>query len=331
MKKRKRQMRQITATLLIAAMLIGCGSQEGASQEGASTVVPGKTIDSDSKWINSDIDGAIDESTEVVLTDDFHTAVNKEWILEQTVTKKDPDINVFTESESKVKEREFDILWPEEGSESAVTNNIGLDEGMLKQDEKLIHTFVGLTESWEERNQQGVEIVRPYIDAIEQIRSIEEMNAYLLNADGKRFCNVYPVEVKVQAPYIGKAVYTVNISRINDSSDWILGDPSQYKRSVNTANKDLRDAKVRYLLGRLGYSEGEINRILRYAYRFEGRMADAITPNTAATTQETYEKANNIYTMDELRNMQGNYPLTEFLECYGLGQSESYTVRIPDT
>ena len=329
MKKRKRQMWQITAVLLIAVMLAGCGGQEDDSQEGASMVVPGKTIDSDSKWINSDIDGAINESTEVVLTDDFHTAVNKEWIVEQTVTKKEPDVNSFSQNNDMVQERAFDILWPEEGGGSADTNNVGLDEEMLKQDEELIHTFVGLTENWEERDQQGVEIARPYIDAIEQIRNIEEMNAYLLNEDGQRFCNVYPVGVKVKAPYIGKAVYTVDISPISDSSDWILGDSDQYMGSVSTESKDLCDTRVHYLLGRLGYSNEEINRILRYAYRFEARMADAITPSTAATTQEAFESVNNIYTIDEIKNLQGNYPLTEFLECYGLGQSESYTVDDP--
>ena len=265
----------------------------------------------------------------MVLTDDFHTAINKEWILEQTVSKKEPVIDSFSGSEDKVKESVFGILWSEEGGESTSINNIGLDEEMLKQDEELIRTFVGLTENWEERNRLGVEIARPYINAIEQIHSIEEMNAYPFNEDGQRFCNVYPVGVKVRAPYLDKAVYTVDISRISDNSDWILGSPSQYLSSVSAANKDLCDAKVYYMLGRLGYSKGEIGRILRYAYRFEGRMADAITPNTAATTQEEYEKINNIYTMDEIRKRQGNYPLTEFLECYGLGQSESYTVEDP--
>lgn len=158
----------------------------------------------------------------------------------------------------------------------------------------MIRTFVGLTENWEERNRLGIEIARPYINAIEQIHSIEEMNAYLFNEDGQRFCNVYPVEVNVRATYLDKAVYTVDISRISDNSDWILGDPGQYLGSVSAASKDLCDARVYYLLGRLGYSKGEIGRILRYAYRFEGRMADTITPNTAATTQEEYEKINNI-------------------------------------
>lgn len=55
MRKRQKQMRQITTILLIAAMLTGCGDQADDSQEGASRVVPGKTIDSASKWINSDM------------------------------------------------------------------------------------------------------------------------------------------------------------------------------------------------------------------------------------------------------------------------------------
>lgn len=53
MRKRQKQMRQITTILLIAAMLIGCGDQADDSQEGASMVVPGKTIDSKSGMIKS--------------------------------------------------------------------------------------------------------------------------------------------------------------------------------------------------------------------------------------------------------------------------------------
>lgn len=49
MRKRQKQMRQIITILLIAAMFTGCGDQADDSQEGASMVVLGKTIDSASK------------------------------------------------------------------------------------------------------------------------------------------------------------------------------------------------------------------------------------------------------------------------------------------
>ena len=45
-------------------------------------VVKNETISSDSKWINSTIDGSIDENTPVNLKDDFYTVINKDWLLE---------------------------------------------------------------------------------------------------------------------------------------------------------------------------------------------------------------------------------------------------------
>ena len=51
---------------------------------GYSTAIePGKRL-VDSPWINSDLEGSIDENTELNLKDDFHTTVNRDWLLETT-------------------------------------------------------------------------------------------------------------------------------------------------------------------------------------------------------------------------------------------------------
>ena len=59
---------------LLIVLLMTCASAS------ATTVKAGETISSSSRWINSDIEGAVDENTSVSIKDDFHTAANLEWL-----------------------------------------------------------------------------------------------------------------------------------------------------------------------------------------------------------------------------------------------------------
>ena len=68
------QLQRVRALLMVLLMMWGSTSALAATKAG-------QTISSDSKWINSDIIGAVDENTQVSLKDDFHTAVNLEWFL----------------------------------------------------------------------------------------------------------------------------------------------------------------------------------------------------------------------------------------------------------
>ena len=49
----------------------------------STAIVPGTRLEN-SAWINSDLEGSIDENTELNLKDDFHTTVNRDWLLETT-------------------------------------------------------------------------------------------------------------------------------------------------------------------------------------------------------------------------------------------------------
>ena len=67
---RNTHLRRLIALLMV--LLMTCASASAA------TVKAGETISSTSRWINSDIEGAVDENTKVSVKDDFHTAANLE-------------------------------------------------------------------------------------------------------------------------------------------------------------------------------------------------------------------------------------------------------------
>ena len=78
----------------MAVSLAGCSKEEmmgslaGLMEKATGPIQPDKTLDG-SAWRNSDIIGAVTETTQVSLKDDFHTAVNRDWPLRQLLEEID--------------------------------------------------------------------------------------------------------------------------------------------------------------------------------------------------------------------------------------------------
>ena len=104
--KKRHFMCGLSAGLIVSLVMTGCGSMDSVLD----SVKPGETISSDSKWINSDIENSIDETTVLSEKDDFHAAVNRDWFLETEVTEDEPEISIFTTGDDILYERMESIL-----------------------------------------------------------------------------------------------------------------------------------------------------------------------------------------------------------------------------
>ena len=140
MTKKKQALRCALAGLLSAALLTGCSSD--LNEMMASMLQPvkaGQTISADSKWINSDIDGAILEDTQVELKDDFHTAVNKEWLLETTLDSKHNNITRFSLTTDVLNQRKLAMIKELQGDSQipAYETSVEIDAGLLEHDGEL--------------------------------------------------------------------------------------------------------------------------------------------------------------------------------------------------
>ena len=145
--------------------------------EALAAVQAGQTVSKDSKWINSDIIGAVDETTTVSLKDDFHTAVNLDWLL----TTEDGD-GLFYQSQYLLYDRKLSIVLGEAEVDPANADAIGLSSEWLEHDLKLVQTFSSLAGEWEYRNAYGIEPARPYLEAIASIQTMDELSAFMFNA-----------------------------------------------------------------------------------------------------------------------------------------------------
>ena len=333
MTKKKQALRCALAGLLSAALLTGCSSD--LNEMMASMLQPvkaGQTISADSKWINSDIDGAILEDTQVELKDDFHTAVNKEWLLETTLDSKHNNITRFSLTTDVLNQRKLAMIKELQGDSQipAYETSVEIDAGLLEHDGELVGKFAELAGNWEKRNALGVEPARAYIEAIETIDSMEQLDDYLLNRNGMNFTNINIIEIMIEKTFRGEAKYAVMISPTSHLS---LGSQDQYTAIGNKGEvcKQMTDGQVSYLLGRMGYSTKEINSILKRCYRFEGRLAQCMKSELETSNYKTYtQEADNHYTLEELVQLSPVFPMQELIAEYGLEGQETYIVMEPD-
>lgn len=330
MKKTKRRY----AAVLLAAMvaLSGCeGSAEqkltGFFNQYMPPITAGQTISADSAWINSEIEGAIDETTSTNLKDDFYTAVNRQWLLDTKLEKDENSISSFSPLQDIMDERLDGLLYMD------AENTDGLDTAVMSKEElihlqQLVGQMIQTAGDWEKRNEQGFQPLKPYLDAIWKIQTLDDMTAYLKNEDGKNLGMDFLVPFTVDVPITEGDTYTVVMTA---DAPLALQKSEEYQSisGEGIGYKGMTDEVVRKALGSLGYEEKQIQDILKKNYWFELKLASLMPDSRDREEQEYVQEHDHGYNREELEKLQGNYPLTEILDAYGLGDSETFTVLEP--
>lgn len=329
--KKKPFFLSLCSGLMAALMLVGCSTNELADKvmdNYISPVVKNETISPDSKWINSTIDGSIDENTPVSLKDDFYTAVNKDWLI-QPLDKDEKDISRFTDTLRQFRDNMYYIMTADASDVSGLDTNVMSEEKLLHL-QQLVYTMVDFGKDADTRNAQGVEPLRPYIEKIAGLSSLDELTDYFCNTDGTNLFSIQlapfvvdsPVDEELQDGYIVKMQVGAFASMPSKDEYTNLDDKGTY---VYGCNQDM----MQYVLGQLGYSAKEIDSLLRACYRFEAKLVRCLPEDAEAEDAEYSIKHNNIYSKDGLQELAGNYPLLTILSAYGLDDSNSFTVVEP--
>ena len=309
---RKKQLQSLLALLLALVLALGSTSALAA-------ITAGQTISSDSKWINSDIIGAVDENTKVSIKDDFHTAVNLEWFL----TTED-GYGPFETAEEMIYQHKLDIVLNEAEIDPANADAIGLSSERLAHDLKLVQNFSSLSGEWEYRNAYGLEPARPFLEAIASIKTMDELSDYLFNVNGMNITGVSLLEIGVSPDPETQTTY---MATIQPNTQFSLGSQDNYLMIAESGllRRNAANESAQYLLQKMGYSEKEIQDLLKKCYRFEGRLAENVKSSIDRQT-ETYENSAKMLSLDELTKLAGNYPVARQFEAYGVAPQEQYRV-----
>ena len=321
---------RLAAGLLAVGMFTGCSQEAIMSslEEYLPPVEKNQTISDSSKWINSTIDGSIDADTPTNLKDDFYTAVNKDWLI-QPLAKDETSVDTF----SKVGEKYSDNVIKLNAMQADDTT--GLDPEVMSAEElvhiqTLVHKLVDTAADTETRDALGAEPLRPYIDKINAISTLDDMTAYFGSTDGSNPFGLQLTYIKMDAP-IGEDIadnYTVTFLPTALLS---LGEVDQYSYvgEKGMANYEYNKQLFRYELGQLGYSDEQIEDLLTRCYRFELKLAYYLPSEATVQDVEYYNEHNHVYDRAGLQELAGNYPVTTILDSLGVGASETFTVPEP--
>lgn len=316
---------RIIALFITLCMLTGCSTVDDAlnSFEKLSEAKIG------AKWVNSSIDGVIDENTHAELQDDFYTAVNKDWILAQKLDSTEQCVDLF-KPDKVVQERRIQLITDPDSTGYADNTEVGLSKEELQHAGELVSVFVSAAGDEAARREAGAEPLRPYLQRIEEIDDLASFTEYMLDLGGMNIAGAPLIDILVDNTKTDIEHYQV-IMRPIPQTYLSLRDSFAYTSidDAAIAYKQENSAIVREVLGKLGYSDSDITGILRRAYRLEIRLAEKMQTDVQ-TKLDTYEpEYSGRYTMDEIREMTGEYPVEAIVGSYGYTTDE-YTVFEPE-
>ncbi len=297
MKKRSLFVLRALCLITAAVIMTACAPAMGDS------VIPA--------WINSDVDGNVQLPTRARLKDDFHLAVNKQWLMLKQVPYGGAEASAFGEQASRLMEKKASLM---------------LDETLTGPDAALVRALYDLTMDWDTRNALGVEPLRPYVEDIESIQDLAGLADYLTT--DRNVFELDPSAYDVVADLSSPDRYVAILEPV----PLILGDSAEYVR--RTAYGDIlytiaRDSTL-LMLGKLGYTEAAAQAVFDGAMAFDEALARHIRPNADHYESDYLQSILHYYTREELTALCGDYPIGGILDLTAIGTGERFLVTEPE-
>ncbi|MEG1196640.1 MAG: M13 family metallopeptidase, partial [Clostridia bacterium] len=248
------------------------------------------------QWMNSNVVGSVTAETEASLKDDFHLAVNKDWLVTTKIEEGRAQATPFDEREKEVRQQILTLL---KGDEQPSY------EGKLVQ--RLFSDFMDM----DERNKRGMTPVLPFMEEIEKIQTLDELTAYTQRTD--QLCN----SLFVCEPLADFMDSTHNALYI-ESSSFTLGDADEYKSmtSVGERAKQAITTLLQKLFERAGYTPEAASAAIEQMFALEKEIASA-SLGSSDRKQPTYiASIYNPMTVAELSKLSPTFPIVTMLKDY---------------
>ena len=307
----------------------GSGTQGAASGTGGASSA-GDTLltlpygDSDEKqsasaydWICSDLVENVSKLNGLTETDDFHAAVNREWLQSNSIPSGYVSYDAFAERQLEV-DKELQAI---------LKSDQEIDDPYIAHCKKLVQDYYTMWLDWDARNAAGVEPLRDVVAPLIAVQSLDDMTKYLSDPDttvrALPLCGAFtaanPNDADKNAVYISPP-------------SLVFQDPMYYDyldaNSWKTQPRYMEAAG--YMLERLGYSGQERDKILKDSYTFECEMASSMMTTAESNAEDAAIRCNNPRTLQELEKEQGAFPLTGMLAGAGVEQSEVFILEEPE-
>ncbi|MDO5132451.1 MAG: M13 family metallopeptidase [Eubacteriales bacterium] len=268
-------------------------------------------------WICSDLVDNVGAIEGLSVLDDFHAAINRDWLTDKNI----PDGYVAYDSFS---ERQLEV----DGElQEILKSGVAFSDPEIARSQKLVQEYYHMWLDWDTRNALGVEPLRDVIAPLLEVKTLEEMTAYLSD----------PLTT-IEALPLCTTSTAANLNDVDRNAVYIsppslaFSDPMYY----DILDDDSWQTQPRYMyaagymLERLGYSPEDRNRILQESYLFECEMAAHMMTTEEQNAEDATIRCNNPRTLQELKEEQGDFPLIGMLEGAGVAHSDVFILEEPE-
>ena len=246
-------------------------------------------------WINSDVEGNVRLLTRARLKDDFHLAVNKQWLLLESIPYGGTEASAFGDQSSRLMEKKISLM---------------LDDTLTGPDAELVRALYGLTMDWDTRNALGVEPLRPYVEDIESILTLDDLADYLTTE--RNVFELDPSAYDVIADLSDPGRYVAILEPV----PLILGDSAEYAQRTAYGDilYEIAEKSTVLMLEKLGYTEEESRAVFGGAMAFDQWLARYIRPYADHYASDYLQSILHYYTRGELSALCGDYPIAGILD-----------------
>ena len=268
-------------------------------------------------WLCSDLVENVDKLDSLTETEDFHAAVNREWLTTKSIPSGYVSFDSFAERQLEV---DADL-------QKILESDQAFSDPYIDHCRKLSQDYYKMWLDWEARDAAGVEPLRSVVAPLLAVKTLEDMTKYLSDPEttirALPLCSAFtaanPNDADSNAVYIAPPGLVFQDPMYYDyleADSWFT-----QPRYMNAAG---------YMLTRLGYSDEERDQILQDSYAFECDMASSMMTTAEKNAEDAAIRSNNPRTLQELEKEQGNFPLTGMLAGAGVEKSEIFILEEPE-
>ena len=245
------------------------------------------------KWIDSGIYGTYEGMGDISLKDDFAAAINRDWAENVKIREGAENVSARTEQIDNINEAKLAVLTGEKKDDQDLTS---------------LQNYYALLTDWDTRNKEGLDPLKPYVEDLMSISSVEEMTKYYSDP-GRNLYGTPMVSVSIIPEPLDPFVNMLCIQNVSLLSD----EPDDYQEGApETDGLAIKHKTAEYMLKRLGYSESEANDIFDTAKGFERKFLPGIEaimadisgdPTSTLTIAEFEEKYKKLPFADIFRSL----------------------------
>lgn len=242
------------------------------------------------------------------LKDDFYAAVNKTALDNSQILPGYPGTGAF-----------YDLTVNVQNDMTAIIQELAQNGGKTEGEKKIVALYRNILNT-EARNREGIAPIQPYLEAIDQAKTLEELMAVHSRIQTDlSFSPLLGFGLTVDAKNSDAYILTF------DGLSPMLGQGS-YGASATAAQKQAYLTYIQQLFTLAGKSQAEAQQAAAFVWDADSSLAAAsLTNQELADVDKTY----NLYTMDQLQAMFPGVDLTAIFAGSGLKQTDKILVSDP--